>query len=361
MDLIIVILIAAIPFVVGGILLFDKYKSSSKPNDNTLYIEALQALLNGDDRRAFAKFREVVTADSDNIDAYLRIGSIFRSNQKADLALQVDRDLIRRHNLSKNQKITIYRAMTDDYLLMDDYPAASRSLQDYLTLNDSDSWGLRTKLRILEGSEKWEEALVVREALLKVEGDLSRKPLASYKVRIGQGLLKDGKGHPARLAFKEALTLDEPNVAAHLAIGDSYLHEDRPHDAIEARKRLVNSAPEHSGPALERLERAVYEIGNFGEIENICRRALELDPGNLPANLKLATYFAKKSDYSAAEERLRQALDDNPDSSLPVLELARIYLLTKEEKKILSLIGMLERKEEEKSDSEVSVSAGGGS
>ncbi|HSG99059.1 MAG TPA: tetratricopeptide repeat protein [candidate division Zixibacteria bacterium] len=346
-DYLILILVLLIPSLVMAYYFYDRVKADRTVVDQRSYIDGLIAALDGNDRKAFAHFRDVVAVDTNNIDAYLRIGDIFRRNGKPERALQIHQDLSIRHDLTPAQKAAVYRAITQDYLAQSDYPAAARSLEEFNKHSGGDAWSLSTLLTLLEKSGDWEKALATQEKLLKLKGELSRKPLARFKVMIGDRLAAGKQYHQARLAYKEALNLDDRASAAYLSIGDTYVAESRTEDAISMWKRMVSNVPEECGPALARLEKALFEVGRFGEIEDICHTALRLDPTNLEARLKLASYFTKKSEYEAAEEELLQALDNNPDSYKPALELARLYLKSKKEDKIHDLIGLLERKERE--------------
>jgi lipopolysaccharide biosynthesis regulator YciM len=296
MDALILALFFSIPVIVGAYYLYERIKADRSVVDQKGYLDALIALLDGDDRRAFTLLREVVAADSSNIDAYLRIGNIFCRNNKPERALQIHQDLSLRHSLDQASKARIFKAITNDYLAMEDYKAAMRSLQEYNSFSGGgDNWSLSTLLRLQEGSGQWEEAALTQERLLKASGELSRKPLAKYKVYAGNKLAEAGQYHQARIAYKEALNLDEQNAEAYLAIGETYMKEDRTNDAIGAWKKLVSNAPTKSAPALDLLEKALFEVGKFGEIEDICRLVIRLDPSTLHARLKLADYFAKKA------------------------------------------------------------------
>ncbi len=355
MDNLILFLLALIPASLGVYFVYERIRGGASAVDQKTYIEGLRALLNEDDRTAFTKLRQVVSTDTSNVDAYLLIGDIFRRNGKPERALQIHQDLSVRHDLDAQQRSNVFRAITSDYLELGDYAAAARSLQQYNEIGQSSAWGLETLLSIQEKSGEWENALATAEKLLKVRGEMSRKPLAAYKVEIGQQLADKAEYHQARLVFKEAIALDETCAEAYVRIGDTYMKEKRIEDAIGIWKRMVSNVPEKSGPTLDRLEKALFEVGKFGEIEDICRMVIRLDPNNLEARMKLAAYFAKKSDFDSAEEQLIHALENNSDSYLPALELARLYLKSKKEDKIHSLIGMIERKEKEESSEVVTT------
>ena len=122
--------------------------------------------------------------------------------------------------------------------------------------------------------------------------------------------------------------------------------DDRASDAITFWKKLTTVSPANCGQALERLEKALFEIGRFGEIEEICRTILRQEPASLDARLRLAAYFSKKADTAAAEEQLILAADSNPNSYQPAVELARLYLTTKQDRNMIRALGMLDRVDE---------------
>jgi len=62
--------------------------------------------------------------------------------------------------------------------------------------------------------------------------------------------------------------------------------------------------------------------------------------------LALAEYHFKKGEYSVAADNLTQAADDHPDSYLPVLDQAKLYLTLGDKKKLGELINRLDERRE---------------
>src|SRR5215813_6486885 len=82
------------------------YRQETKQGSD-LYAEALSDLLNGRMEKAFSKLRQVVSEDSGNVDAYLRLGHIMREYRQPERALQIHRDLTLRTGLKPDQKASI--------------------------------------------------------------------------------------------------------------------------------------------------------------------------------------------------------------------------------------------------------------
>ncbi len=346
MDSIVIAFLLAIIALIFIYIYYDRFKKEKKVKDPTIYIDALKALLDGYDDVAFSKFREVVAEDSGNVDAYVRIGDILRKYNKPDKALQVHKDLTIRHGLTPDEKKLILRSLADDFVAVKDIASAKAALKEILSLESGNRWALEKLLDIYLQIGEWEEAFEIKEKLIKQDGSKSKSGLAIYKFLQGEKLFNNKEYHKARVQFKDAISTDPNCIPAYLFIGDSYLAENREEDAVEFWRKLIKAVPEASHFVLGRLKRALFDLGKFGEIARICVEILEISPKNLGARLTLAEYHFKKGEYSVASENLTQAADDHPDSYLPILDLAKLYLTIGDKKKLGELISRLDERRE---------------
>ena len=74
-----------LPVVLGliaaaAILFYLFYKPQQKPHTDTLYTDALNAMVKADKATAINLLRDVVKQDSDHINAYLQLGNILRED-----------------------------------------------------------------------------------------------------------------------------------------------------------------------------------------------------------------------------------------------------------------------------------------
>lgn len=349
METLFIVFLLAVLALVIIYFYFDKYRKVKKGKDPQPYIEGLRALLEGKDKLAFGKFREVVTEDSSNIDAYIRIGNILRKYEKFENALQVHKDLTLRHGLENSQKVTVLDSVADDYMKLNDFQAAKNALVEAIRLDGND-WRLTKKLiKVLLKLEDWDGAFEIRQKLAKLSPEeKSAGELATYKFFQGRKLFEKKKYHDARLIFKEAININAGCVPAYIWIGDSYVAENRLEDAVTIWNDMLKAAPDDSYLVLERLEKALFELGKFGVISDICRDVLSVSTDNIYARLTLAEYHNKKGEYSLAIEHLRVASDNHPDSFRPVLELTRLYQATDEKKKLKELLDRWAERRESK-------------
>lgn len=363
MEAIIIIILLAVAVSLMIFVYYGQYKKEKRQPDDRLYIEALRALLDNRDEEAFSKFREVVAGDSTNIDAYLRLGDILKKYGKADKALQVHKDLTMRHNLKNIEKKSILRALSEDFIATSDHASAETALKELISIDPSNRWAYENLLRLHETTGNWDEAFEIKEKLLKIDGDHSKKGLAVYRYHQGEKLFGRKEYHKARVLFKEAISMDPSCVDAYIKIGDSYVLEDRLDDAVHIWQKMVVAVPARAGMVLGRLKKALFELGRYGDISLVCNDILETSPDNLDARLLLADYHQKKGEVTEAIEHLRAALDSHPEAYGPALELARLYLAAGNKKELAALLDrMIDRNEAERKaaagQSKTAVSSG---
>lgn len=324
-EVILVIILATIG--VAAVIVYVSRRGQAQPQhlDLSAYIEGLKALLRGQDEQAFVKLKEAVTLDTENVDAYIRLGGILRRAKKPDQALQIHRDLTFRHNLTPEQKQEILTALYHDFMDLKDDASAIRAANETLTVNPNDRFALSALLRTHEKAEEWKDAAAIRRKLDKLDSLDSSRTLALYKVFEGEELGSQNEPHRARLFFKEAIHLDKLCLAAYLAIGDSYYNEKRLEDAIGYWTKIITLRPEMGHLVFERLKKGFFEVGRYGDYAETLTGLLQAYPAHLTARLELAYFMEKKGEMEAARDHYSVALDNHPDSMLAKLGLYRMH------------------------------------
>ena len=278
------------------------------------YTEGLRALLEKDPVRAMHKLRETVSADSTNVDAYLRLGTLFAETNDLPKAIKIHRLLTFRADLTGAQKVEVYRALADDYLKTGDMPRALEALEHILTLSKKDRWALEKKMGLLGAQEDWAGASDTAEKLIQAEGSVSPRYLAVLKVQEGLKLCREKKERDGRIQFREAIKHDSTLAAPYLYWGDSYIREDRIEDAVKIWRRLLEVNPARAHLLFDRLETYLFDLGQFSEIENIYRTLIRDHPQNIHAYAALSKFLAKRGDRGDAIAVLHEGLQNNPES-----------------------------------------------
>ena len=153
--------------------------------------------------------------------------------------------------------------------------------------------------RVLEGAPDHVEARVGRASALAA---LGRRP-------------------EARRAYEEVLAEHPDNAPARLAHAILLAEEGLTGRAEAELRTLLDSAAE-----AELRARAAHNLGNLAaqrrawdEARGLFERALELDPGLLPARIALGTVFLETGDGTRAAAEFRAVADRQPHSVAPRL------------------------------------------
>lgn len=327
----------------GLYALIDRFFEKKVKSESAVYVEALRDLLDGRDESAFSKLRQSVAEDSENLDAYLRLGQLLRDYGKPERALQVHKDLTLRGALKPAQKALVLQQLAADYLALNNLDMAEAAAKELLQYDSGNRWAHARLLEIQQKAEKWEEAYDTAVSLLKIESNKSKKPLAVFKYKMGMSLFKKREYHKARVLFKEALGLDPKYAEAYVVIGDSYTLEGRHEDAVNFWGKMIETVPEESHQVLERLQKALYDLGRFGDIEQICQRIMEQVPNDTAAKLTLANIYKKKGELDSAERLLAEVVETNTGDVNVVMQLVRLYLEKRENQKLDRLFRTVER------------------
>jgi lipopolysaccharide biosynthesis regulator YciM len=321
--------IVIIPIALVVILTFVAlYRRRSDPSRQTAmesYVEGLRMLTAGDEQTAFVKFRQAVDQDTDNVDAYLKMGDIFRSRGMTEKALQVHRELKLRHGLASEIQVEIEKSLAQDYIKAGMIEKAYDALERLLKDSSTRSWAAEKLLGLYTRDRRWKDACDVFESVIK-KGARSdgAATLAGLKLMVGRDLHDDCDYHKARLLYKEALSLEKSNPLPYLYIAESYLEEKRSENGLEFLKKLCEESPRFAHLGFPLLEETLYQLGRFGEIEDIYRGIFARDTANIHARVALAGIHEKKGELSSAEGLLKTALDLDPTNSVAAIRLANI-------------------------------------
>jgi len=169
------------------------------------------------------------------------------------------------------------------------------------------------------------EYLVENPAEVKHKGDEANKVLALYKVFWGKAGADKNELHKARVAYKEALNYDETCIPAYIYLGEAYYRDGRSEDAVEYWKKLLDVVPSAGYLVFDKLEKTLFELGQYEEITEIYERVSNQNPKDIHALFSLANIYEKKGMVELAIEKYRQILDIDPHFLSAKLSVAKLY------------------------------------
>ncbi|GBE27511.1 tetratricopeptide repeat protein [bacterium BMS3Bbin03] len=301
-------------FVLVFLLFHARSKASKKQPIIDLYVQGLNALVDGDIERAAMFFRESAQQNSENVDAYLKLGDIIRKQGKPDRAIKIHRELLVRRNLMPGIRLQILRSLAQDYKTARQFDRALSTLDEILTQVPKDEWALTYKLKLFEEMGEWDKASRTLKQMVRVKkftGDANRQ-LALYWVEEARRLFSEGHEKQGRINLRDALKIDSKCVPAYLYWGDSYIRENRADDAVKVWKNFIETVPEFSHLAFGRLREVLFNMGKFSEFESILSDLLHKDPENLNIYYALIHIYENKGQYTEGINLCDQILETRP-------------------------------------------------
>lgn len=321
--LLIVLLMIALGL--GVIYVYYDKKRGRKKEDQS-YMEALRFMADGENRRALEKLKEAVRSDSANIDAYMKIGIILRSEGLYNNATRVHKDLLLRGNLNSDELIEVKKNLALDYWEAGNVESAEKYFNELKANKSLLTWVAPYLLKIYEKNEDWEKAISLYNDNKMAASQKGKARLADYKVKHGKVIAGEKDERAGRIIFKDALKLDKQCAEAYLALGDSYMREDRATDAISAWTNLVRNVPAKAQLAFERLEKALYEKGQFSKIEELYSGILAENENDVQAIIALSDIYRKKGEYNDAMKLLQQAQKKDLDDDRIKLQMVKVMI-----------------------------------
>ncbi len=313
-------------------LLKSRAKNGKKRPVVDPYIQGLNALLEGNLDAAARAFRESARQDTENVDAYLKLGDIFREQKDWERAIKIHRELLVRRNLQPSVQLQILRSLAKDYKAAGQIEKALATIDDILKQTPKDVWATNFKLKLFEEKGDWEQAFRTLRQLEKIDPGhfQTRSMLALYRVEEAKQLFEQKKEKAGRIKLREALKSDPKCVPAFLYLGDSYIREERADDALKAWKTLIETVPEYSHLVLPRLRELLFNLGKFSEIESILTDLLHKNPENLNVYFALSHIYERKGQFDQAIDLCEQILERKPDEPNAKLLLIRLLAQKKD-------------------------------
>jgi len=310
--IIVVIVIAAV-----SVWLFFAYKPKKQKKTDSLYTDALNAMLRADKRKAIILLRDVVKQDSNHIDGYLQLGNLLR-DEDPQRSIKIHQMLTVRPNLTKSIKIDIYKSLAMDYEIIDSLDKAKNEAEQILLIDKQNKWALLFLLSIGEKTEDWDYAEDKARKLQNISGTSDLSILSKYIVNKAIDRIKNNDFDVAEVLLNKAIKQAPDYGLPHKYLGDIRMKNRDLVKAIEYWEKFMDLSPGESNLVFDNIESALFDLGRYSEVENFYRRVLDKNQMDLHAGLRLANVLNEKGEEQAAVS-LIDKLIDNGNSTISIM------------------------------------------
>jgi len=307
------LIIILILVIIGG-LTFFYIQPKQQAKTESIYTDALNAMVRGDKRTALKHLRDVVKQDTNHVDAYLQMGDILREEGNALAAIKIHQSLTVRPNLKNDIKIHIHRSLALDYNQISQLAKARREVELLLKLDKKNLWANEFLLALFEKQQDWDKATQISKIIQKVKQLQDPTQIARFLVLKGMDKHEKGKVDEAIKTFDIAAKTDPNYEKTYLCLGDIYLVKRDLVKAIDNWEKYALLNPENGKMIYSKIEAALFDLGRFSEVEKFYERIVDKDPSNLSALTKLANVLEEKGEHNSALLLVEDALSKNQTS-----------------------------------------------
>ena len=307
------LIIILILVIISG-LTFFYIQPKQQAKTESIYTDALNAMVRGDKRTALKHLRDVVKQDTNHVDAYLQMGDILREEGNALAAIKIHQSLTVRPNLKNDIKIHIHRSLALDYNQISQLAKARREVELLLKLDKKNLWANEFLLALFEKQKDWDKATQISKIIQKVKQLQDPTQIARFLVLKGMDKHEKGKVDEAIKTFDIAAKTDPNYEKTYLCLGDIYLVKRDLIKAIDNWEKYALLNPENGKMIYSKIEAALFDLGRFSEVEKFYERIVDKDPSNLSALTKLANVLEEKGEHNSALSLVEDALSKNQTS-----------------------------------------------
>lgn len=308
-----IIILLVVVLIIGGFALFY-FQPKQLAKTESIYTNALNAMVRGDKRTALKHLRDVVKQDTNHVDAYLQMGDILREEGNAQAAIKIHQSLTVRPNLKNDIKLHIHKSLALDYEQLAQLAKARSEVELLLKLDKRNLWANEFLLALFEKQQDWDKATQVSKTIQKVKELEDSNQIARFLVFKGMDNLEKGKVEEAIRVFESAVKTAPEFEKTYLCLGDLYLDKRELVKAIDNWEKYALLNPANGKMIYSKIESALFDLGRFSEVENFYKRIVDKDPSNLSALTKLANVLEEKGEHNSALILVEDALSKNQTS-----------------------------------------------
>ena len=307
-------IIVSVIALIGVFLLIFLFKPKKKRRTESIYTNALNAMVRGDTRTALSHLRDVVKQDSDHINAYLQMGNILRQDNNGQAAIKIHQSLMVRPKLDNQIKLDIHKALALDFEQIENLSRAQQEAELVLKIDKKNQWANEFLLTIFEKQKNWDKATQISKTIQRLKKEKDPNQISKYLVFQGMDKLEKGSEIEAINLFEKAVKTSPKFALSYLKLGDYYAEKRDLTKAIENWENFALYDPDDGHGIYTKIESALFDLGRFSEVEKFYRRILNNNPINLAALTRLANVLQEKGQHREALNLVDETLSKNESS-----------------------------------------------
>lgn len=303
-TVLVVILLVAVLGYAGA----RRRRAQAVAEEESAYQLGLNALIAGDRAAAIRHLARAVREDPSNVHAYAKLGDLLRERGKTKQAIQIHREILVRRRLSAPNRFEVTKSLARDFADARRWKEVLESLSTLPRTERSDPEVLSLIRDAHEAMGDLDGAAQTHKEILRKGADSSQPRPGVYRAHLGLAALRSGDRKKAKSELKAAVREKPVPYLAYVYLGDIAVEEQDTERALAYWMKIVIEKPECAHLVFDRLEKAYYEMGDYGRMIGIYEEILSESPSNVAALIGLSKMLERKGDVEGALRTAREAM-----------------------------------------------------
>jgi len=287
---------------------------------------ALRALLAEDYESAEEALTGLVREDSQDVDGYLGLASLYRRRGEVGRAIQVHQNLLLRADLSDDARLEALIGLAKDFGRGGFVRRAIAAYEEVLVHDSRHRVALRGLLAGLVSEGEYERALSVQNRLARFETSADPDAEVVLLTRMAAAAQADGEADRSRKLLKRALRKNPSFVEARILLGELEAQRGKNKAALAAWRQGAEIGGPSAAAIYPKLTPAFAAVGRSADCELFLRELAHKRPGDAELGIALARVLAHHGDVPGAIGELRRLLHSNPRQLSIRIELGQLLL-----------------------------------
>ena len=301
------------------------------------FLSGFRYLLSKESDRAIEAFMKAVSLDTETVETYFALASLFRDKGEIERAIGIHQSIITRPHLDETIRLQALYDLALDYKKAGLFDRAIDIFKEVIRRNPQKKEAYLELANVYQVLKDWDSAYAVIHRLDKITGKDHSIMLAHFQTEIGKKLQMEDKRR-AEDAFKKAIKINKKCIDAYLHLGDLYLKQKNIKKALGVWEEVIKISPEYSFLVYSRLGKIISEIKEERAFKKFIQTLEKKRERDLYSSLFIVKYYLGEKNLEKAEAFVNEVLQKVPASVVARQLLSQIFLEKGETLKAINLL-----------------------
>ena len=301
------------------------------------FLTGFRYLLSKESDRAIEAFMKAVSLDTETVETYFALASLFRDKGEIERAISIHQSIITRPRLDEAIRLQALYDLALDYKKAGLFDRAIDVFKEVIRRNPQKKEAYLELANVYQVLKDWAAAYTVIQRLDKITGEDHSIVLAHYQTEIGKKLEGENKGR-AEDAFKKAIKINKKCIDAYLHLGDLYFEQKNIKKALSIWEEVIKIAPEYSFLVYSRLGKIISEIKEERVFKKFIQNLEKKRERDFYSSFFIAKYYLGEKNLEKAEAFVNEVLQKISTSVVARQLLSQIFLEKGETSKAINLL-----------------------